>query len=119
MSTLGNIVGKAAPVVGGILNAVLPGSALIISGLSALFGITSGNQDDLANAIASDPNASEKLREFEITHRYDLEQIQAADRSSARDRETKIVSSTGKRDWVMEFIAVVMVLGFFGMCFII
>src|SRR3990167_425432 len=119
MSTLGKVVSTAAPILGSVLNSVLPGSGLIISGLKALFGVQSNDNDELATAISNDPNAALKLAEFEITHRHDLDQILANDRASARDRESEIVTATGKRDWVMEFIAIIMVMGFFGMCFII
>lgn len=111
MSTLGNIVSKFAPVVGNVLNMVLPGSGLVVSGLMSLFGVTSSNQDDLANAIAADPLAAEKLKEFEITHKYDLEQINATDRASARDMNIQTTKATGHTDYVMHMLAIGSFLG--------
>lgn len=103
MSTLGNIVSKVAPVLGNVLNLVLPGSSLVISGLCALFGVT--NQDDLPAAIAADPQSAEKLKEFEIAHKYDLEQIQAGDRASARDMNIQTTKATGRSDYMLHFLA--------------
>lgn len=119
MSELGKIVGKAAPIVGTVLNSVLPGSGLIVSGLMSLFGVSSHSETDLTNAIINDPQASEKLKEFQITHQFDLDQILANDRDSARKRESSIVQSTNKRDWVMDFLAVFVTLAFFTLCMII
>jgi hypothetical protein len=119
MSKLGNIVGKAAPIVGSVINSVLPGSGLIVSGLMSLFGVNSNSEEDLSSAIASDPLASEKLKEFQILHQFDLDKIIANDRDSARKRESSIVESTNKRDWVIDFLAIFVTLAFFFLCLII
>lgn len=119
MSTLGNVVSKAAPVLGNVLNSVLPGSSLVISSLMALFGVTSNDQDILATTIASDPNASLKLKQFELTHIEELEKIYTQDRQSARQMAIETAKATGKRDWVADFIAISIVSGFFGLCLIV
>ncbi len=105
MSELATIVSKSAPLLGAALNTVLPGSSLLISGLSALFGLKGNDTDLLATTIASDPNAAEKLREFEIAHRYDLESILAADRASAREMNTQTTKATGKTDYMLHMLA--------------
>ena len=119
MSTLSNVLSKSAPILSNILNLALPGSGLVLNGLMSLFGVRSNSEDDLANTIANDPAAAEKLKEFEIAHRYDLEQIQAADRQSARTMAIETAKATGKRDWVADFIAITIVIGFLGMCLIV
>lgn len=116
-NTLGKIVGAVSPVIGGILNAALPGSGLIVSALGSLFGVNSSDPSDIASKINADPDASLKLRQFEILHANDLAAIEAADRASARDREKSVVSSTGKKDWTVSVLATVFVAGFFAYAF--
>lgn len=111
MSTLGNIVSKFAPVLGNVLNLALPGSGLVISGLCSLFGISGTNEETLAQTIQADPLAAEKLKEFEITHKYDLEQINATDRASARDMNIQTTKATGHTDYVMHMLAIGSFLG--------
>jgi len=38
------------------------------------------------------------------------------DREDARDREEVIAKLTGQRDYVLDFIALIVIAGFFGMC---
>lgn len=111
MSTLGDIVSKSAPLLGAVLNSFLPGSGLIISGLASIFGGSSSNADDLANRIAADSNAAEKLKEFEIEHQNDLAKIMAADRASARDMNIQTTKALGKTDYMMHFLAGSVVVG--------
>jgi hypothetical protein len=113
MSTLGKVVGAISPVLGNILNAVLPGSGLVISGLMSLFGVTSNDQDELATKIGADPNAAEKLSEFVIAHKYDLERLQQADQASARDMNIQTTKATGRQDNMLHVLG----LGSFLMVF--
>lgn len=112
MSTLGTIVGKSAPVIGGILNSVLPGSSLIVSGLMSLFGVK--NYDELENAIQTDPESALKLKQFELQHIEELEKIASQDRNSARNREIEITKAKGGRDWLFTFVVMSVVFGFLG-----
>ena len=109
MSNLSDIVSKAAPLLGTVLNAFLPGSGLIISGLASIFGGNASNPDDLAQRIASDANAAEKLREFEIEHQNDLAKIIAQDRASARQMNIETTKALGKTDYMMHTLALAVV----------
>lgn len=119
MSKLGNVVSAIAPALGNVLNLALPGSSLVVSALASMFGGTQDNTDDLANKIAQDPDAALKLLDYQNRHLEELQRIAASDRSSARDREKNIVQSTGKRDWVVNFIALFLVFGFFALIMIV
>lgn len=120
MSDLGKIVSKAAPIVGNILNSVLPGSGFILQGLAGLFGLGSNaSQEDIANAIANDPEAYVKLKQFELEHKYDLEALIVQDRNSARVNEAEVAKAQGKRDWVRPFLVISSTVLFASMCYII
>jgi len=120
MSTLGTIVSKTAPLLGSVLNTFLPGSGLVVQGLVSLFGLDkNASESDLTNAIQNDPEAALKLRQFEMQHEEFLYKAVNDDRASARDREKSLVASTGKRDWVIDFLAIFITLAFFGLCLIV
>lgn len=118
MDTLGKVVSASAPMLGSVLNAFLPGSGLIISGLNAIFGSDPNQPDDLLAKIAQDSESALKLKQFEMEHQSDLAKIIAADRASARDRQVEYAKSMG-RDWVMDFLAVFVSVSFVTLCFII
>lgn len=111
MADLGKIVSASAPLLGSVLNSVLPGSGLIVSGLNALFGSDPNKPDDLIAKIQQDAEASLKLKQFEIEHQHDLAKIIAMDRASARERDIEVTKATGKSDWIMHFLAVGSFLG--------
>jgi hypothetical protein len=107
MTKLADVVSKAAPLVGSILNSVLPGSSLIVQGIGALFGLgANASQDDIANAIAANPEAYLQLQKFELEHKYDLENIMAQDRANARNMAIETTKATGKRDWIPAYLVI-------------
>jgi len=118
MDKLAKIVSSTAPLLGSVLNSFLPGSGLIVSGLSSLFGLTSNDPDALAQVIAADPQAALKLKQFEIEHQNDLAKIIATDRESARNRQVEMAKAVG-RDWVMDFLAVFITISFVSLCLVI
>lgn len=118
-NNLSKVVGSIAPILGNVLNLALPGSGLVISSLAHLFGANPDDESDIASKISADPDAYLKLKQFEMTHAEELAKLEAADRENARGRENTIVSSTGKRDWVMDYLAVFIVVAFFGMCLLV
>lgn len=107
MSKLTEILGKFAP----LLNLVLPGSGLVLSGLLSLFGAK--DENDLADKIATDPDSAIKLKEFQIEHQNDLYALQFQDRNSARTMNSEVSKATGKTDWCMHFLAISYTLAFF------
>lgn len=111
MSTLGNVISKSAPILGGIINSFLPGSGLVISGLMSLFGVNTSS--DLETTIQNDPEAATKLKQFELTNIQELEKIAAQDRASARNMAIETTKATGKRDNTVSILAFSFVAGFF------
>lgn len=118
-SNLSSVVSKVAPILGGALSAINPVSGFIISSIAKLFGADPNNQQDIIDKINADADAALKLKQFELEHQYDLHRIVVEDKKSARDREVQIVRATGKRDWVVDFIALFMIIGFFSIIMIV
>jgi hypothetical protein len=118
MTKLAQIVSKSAPVLGAAMNALLPGSGLIVSGLASLFG-SSNDQQDLLSKINSDPEAALKLKQYEMDHIRDLTKMVYADIANARNREIEVTKATGSRDWTQTLIGIFIVLSFFASFIII
>ncbi len=112
--SLASVVGKISPLLGAALNTVVPGGSLIVSALAHLFGVSGTDESTIADAIAADPMAAEKLKEFEISHRYDLEQLTVQDRISARQMNSDTTKETGKQDYMLHALG----LGAFLMVFV-
>jgi hypothetical protein len=115
MDQLLNLVRTVAPSIATAVGGPLAGMATrAIS--EALLGKPDGTEDELINAAAkaspdqllalkkAEQDFAVRMRELEI----DLQRIDAADRSSAREREVK----TG--DWTPRVLAAAVTLGFFG-----
>lgn len=103
--SLASVVGAISPVIGAALNTILPGGSLLVSALAHLFGVDGTSEQGLAQAISQDPMAAEKLKEFEIAHKYDLETMTVQDRVSARDMNSSTTKATGKTDYMLHFLA--------------
>jgi len=117
-----NVVKEAAPLVASMVGSVSPMAGLVLDGVGHLFGVTTSNPADIAAAISADPDAKIKLQEFELKHSealkgYDTEDYgyEVNDRVDARKRDEEIIKS-GKTDWVLSGIAILVVLGFFILC---
>lgn len=114
---LGSMVAKMAPILGDVIGTAYPGAGLLISVVAKLFG-ASTDYSDIAQKISNDPDAEVKLKQFEYDHQNALIQAQLSDSANARSREEEIVKITGKRDVILDFIAILVVMGFFGLCVI-
>lgn len=122
-SDIAGVVGKAAPLVGGILGGPLGAAA---GGLVAKALGVAESPEAVAEAIQTDPAAALKLAELQISERVRLAELaeqhfaaEAArdialigadnsDRSSARQREIEL------QDGTPQVLAFVVTLGFFG-----
>lgn len=71
-SDLGDIIAKAAPILGTAIGG--PAGGAIGAGVAALFGVEN-EPKEIAEAIARDPDAFAKLREYEMRHKERLEQM--------------------------------------------
>lgn len=129
-STAGSIISfisKAAPFLGSLFGPVGTGAgALVGTGLkmvAAALGVEP-TQDAIADAIATDPDAALKLKEFEMTNKLELQKLsiqqlgmELADVASARTRQVEHEKVTGKSDINLYVLAWLIVVAFFGLMF--
>lgn len=109
------IVTSVAPTLATAVGGPLAGSAISAIG-EALLGKKDATETEVATAIATgQTDVLVRLRQVDAEFKtkmealgIDLERINATDRASARDRETKL------QDWTPRIIATLVTLGFFG-----
>ncbi|MBK8508963.1 MAG: hypothetical protein IPL51_10030 [Candidatus Competibacteraceae bacterium] len=109
------ILGAVAPALATALGGPLAGTAAQILGAS-LLNRPEATEGEIAEVVASgDPGILARLKEIDAGFKtrmqelgIDLERINAADRASARDRETKL------QDWTPRVLATLVTVGFFG-----
>lgn len=128
-SDIGSAIGKAAPVVGGLLGG--PAGAAI-GGLVATALGTEPSADAVSAALQADPQAMAKIIELQTNAKVQLQQLQvtaeqnrmahetaqyaaeAADRASARDLAAK-----QPNDWIRPTVTVLLLLGAGGIAWAI
>lgn len=116
-SELKKIVSESAPILGSMLSTVNPLAGFIVSSIARLFGVNyQDGQQVIIDKINSDSDATNKLKSLELEYQKTLSNNSIQDKSNARNREINFVSELKKRDYVMEGIAVAVVIGYFAMC---
>lgn len=114
-------VTNAAPLVGSLFG---PAGTIIGGGIKLLASAlgVEPTQEAIMAEIASNPDALLKLKELEANNRIELEKLvlekmrlEFDDTQSARDRETKIVQATGKKDYNLYILAWTIIGGYFGL----
>lgn len=103
-----------------------PFGTLLSYGLSSIFNVTSSSPQDLANAIQADPNAEFKLKQFQLEHKDLISKLNSSDYQAtlsdvqdARKMEVEKEEKTGKTDWVLNIIALSVIIAFISMTFLI
>lgn len=98
-----------------LANALVPGSGVVVAALGSAMGLSNATPDAITTALAADPTALEKAREFEATHQetllklaLDRQELENTDRASARAREMTM------KDKTPMILAFVITGGFFG-----
>lgn len=111
---LGSLFGPAGTAVGSLAGGALK---LVASALGC-----DATQDAVTAAIAADPNAALKLKEFEMTNKLELQKLtvqqlgmELADIASARTRQSDHEKATGKSDINLYVLAWLIVFAFFGL----
>jgi hypothetical protein len=110
-------VGKAAPILGTLLGG--PAGAAVGALVASALG-TGSDPSEVAQVLATNPDAAVKLRQIESDRAVRLQELAtdmakadlqtaAADRASARDREAKTGDTLTPRT-----LALLVTLGFFG-----
>jgi|SRR5579872_2358064 len=112
---IADAVKKYSPVVASLITAVNPAAGSIINIIASIFGL---HPDDptLADKINQNPEAAVKLKQIEYLKFITPQQIAEDDRKNAREREEKIVDKTGKRDYILDTLAIIFVVGFLFLC---
>ncbi|MGD0020813.1 MAG: hypothetical protein ABSC54_00775 [Smithellaceae bacterium] len=94
---VGSLFGPAGTAVGATVDAG-------INLISSVLGVEP-SKEAIAQAVVTDPNAIEKIKELEINAKVELQKLavqklgmELADTQNARDRDEKITEITGKRD---------------------
>jgi hypothetical protein len=123
------VVGKAAPILGGILGG--PAGAAV-GGLIATALDTDATPDAVSTALLGDPDAAVKLKELEVNSKVQLQQLavsaeqnrlqaaaaQYAAEASDRDSARKLAAQQPK-DWVRPSVTVLLLLGAGGIVFFV
>jgi VIT1/CCC1 family predicted Fe2+/Mn2+ transporter len=116
MNELIELVTKFSPILASLLSISNPFAGVIVSAIAGKFNANRDNLQDIISKIKCDENADKKLQEIQMLHANSIANIYLADKDSAREREEKITKTLKKRDYVMEGIAVAVVVGYFAMC---
>lgn len=116
MSGVARIIAKSAPAVASVISSVNPVAGIMVNLVAQLFGADPENPDDIIQKMANDPEAALKLKQLEYQHDEILQKTATDDRMNAREREEQIVRITGKRDYVLDAIAFLVIIGYFIMC---
>ncbi len=111
-----NLISQYAPLLGNVISRFNPIAFLFINSIAALFEANSKDIHDITNKIMNDPHAGIKLKQLELQYQEILNKNQIDDRINAREREERIIELTGKRDWLLDLIAFVVICGYFVMC---
>jgi hypothetical protein len=107
---ISSAVGKYAPLLGSVISTANPVAGMIVSLIASLFGANKDDPNDLIEKINSDENADKKLKQLEIEHQDLLSNNKLADVENAREREIETTKITGKRDYVMQIIALLIII---------
>lgn len=120
-SDIGALVGKAAPIVGGLLGG--PAGAAVGGLVASALG-TDSTPDAVAAALQADPQAMARVVEVQTNAKVQLQQLavtaeqnrlqaanaqyaaEAADRASARD-----LAARQPKDWVRPLVTILMIAG--------
>lgn len=115
---LANTIAKFTPYLGAAITTANPVAGLLVSLIGSAFGVDTKKEsiDSLISKINSDASAEFKLKQIQLDHEDALFSKEVEDRESAREREESVLRSTGKRDWLMELIALLVIAGYFIMC---
>lgn len=112
---------KISPIIATAIGSPIGG--MVATLLAQVFGVP---LDHLNATIGLDNDSITKIKQFENEHIEELAKIayqgyqtEVDDRISARERDIKETELLGRRDWVMDAIAITVVVGFFAMTFVI
>jgi len=103
-----------APYFAKILSNTNPISGIILHALMEIFNTSDVNE--LPSKIQADPDAETKLKKVEMDNKILLAYLNLKDKERATNRERFIIEKTGKRDFVLDILAILFVTFFFILC---
>lgn len=113
----GNTVAKYAPLLGAALATASPITGVLINAISALFGTNPNNISEIIEKIKTDPEGGAKLKQIEAEHETELKNIalqayiaQLTDLQHARSAKLATERFTGKKDWLIQFLVISIVI---------
>lgn len=119
MDELKKLLTGTVPLIASVIGTASPIAGVLFSAIAHMFGLnTNSSPQDVVAAITADPDHDIKLRQLEITHQAAVLDAATQIRIAAYNRETSITKSTGKRDIIMDFLAVFIVTAFFTLAII-
>lgn len=119
---IGSAVSAVAPLLGKVISAANPIAGIIVTLIGKLFGINMEQPNSaqvLSTTIQNDPDAGVKLKQLELEHQDNLLKTTVDDRENARAREIAVITKTGKTDSLLNFIALVVIVGYFIMSILV
>lgn len=106
-------VEKVAPILAGAIAKMNPIADILYNLIAQTFDADKDDPEQILNKINSDPDAEMKLKELEFNHKEKIIGLEEQNRESARYREIEIMKATGKRDYMLQIIALIVIFGFF------
>lgn len=116
---LSHAVEKYSPMLVELITPFNPAVARIVTLIAQACGGDPSDPADVAARVAADPDAEAKLKQIAAQEQENMYRSEVEDRESARGREIEKERLLGREDWMLDFIAIVVVIGFFGMCFVV
>lgn len=116
-SSLVKKVASVAPLLGSVLGSPLAGIA--ISLLANVFGVDPKDTTALSNAIATDPEASLKIKKLEYDHQEALQNIASQDFSNEVKDKQDARRYGGEYKYFLMAMCVIVTGGFFGCLFLL
>lgn len=113
------IASEGLPILGGLLGGKIGEKAgNMIAGVLGC----EPTPESVTSSLENNPELYVELRKYEMEHKKELQALQIqetgmylADVQNARQREVEVTKATGKRDWFLYALAIVVVIGFFSL----
>lgn len=112
ISQIVSIVAKSTPILATALGTASPIAGLTLSFIASLFGANPKDPADILAKMQADNDSETKLKQLELQLNADTYKTEVEDRESARNFQLEDQKITGKRDWMLPFLAITGVLSF-------
>jgi hypothetical protein len=119
VNEIGSIISKSAPLLGGVISSIVPGSDLILKMVCAAFNVK--NDQELLEKLKNDPESAIRLREVQANNEIQLQQLSVtlAMKKLEYKRDVYAYSVDDRKDarqhenWITHTLAILFTLAFF------